>query len=659
MKKIICSIAIAIFLSVAAVPVNASEDKITKEQLYELFKEVIMNAEAKYGEPQKYDVDDGASMLDGVCFAKLVDFNKDGLEELILVYETNEAAYRLGNFKYSGLSATDSKLEKGIITAIDSLSTIKDNAENWLDAFTNLETVLQDYSKYDSFLRLIEENSKGNLKEAANIMRNSMRDSVNIKLKAYENVTDKNWDNYTKFFFDDIFFEVAKKTNEYKNEDTFRFFVDESESFYENVNILLDSWKLGLSIGKLIGNIAVGGENLIKRILEMEALYDISRILQVEILSNVDPFLKYYYGDSDKNESAELADTLNFLIATRQRGEYCIFSILASDAGLLSWYNYKNDDELIEWYNLKIEIFAETKNLVPVFNYNQESIDESIQSISSLQIINNIKRTSYIGNQKYPLTVYWENDDYSGHPAISTVNQTGIMAVLKVDFDDDGVDEILSLSLEQSSHATKVNSIYITILKYNENKWSILTEAEIIGQDWQGNYYDVSCMQGKTSYYEGSIFLRKNNGKYEIFFEKYEEGMFVTGQCWLMKGFRFEDNKLILIPETENIFYEGSPIDELWTLPFDELRQYNEGAVSMLENYCSLGFVRPYISFGQMTVNQNSSLYEILRLRLYSDLSREEVMSFCQNHDEVLGSFWYAIEDYSENIPQFVVGGNQ
>lgn len=88
------------FLSVAAVPVKASEDNITQEQLYELFRKVIMNAEAQYGEPQKYDVDDWASMLDGVCFARLVDFNHDGLEELILVYETNEEGYHLGNFRF-------------------------------------------------------------------------------------------------------------------------------------------------------------------------------------------------------------------------------------------------------------------------------------------------------------------------------------------------------------------------------------------------------------------------------------------------------------------------------------------------------------------------------------------------------------------------------
>lgn len=50
-----------------------------------------------------------------------------------------------------------------------------DNINNWIDTLTNLETVLQDYSNYDSFLEIIEDNADGDLKEAASSMRNSMR----------------------------------------------------------------------------------------------------------------------------------------------------------------------------------------------------------------------------------------------------------------------------------------------------------------------------------------------------------------------------------------------------------------------------------------------------------------------------------------------------
>ena len=117
----------------------------------------------------------------------------------------------------------------------------------------------------------------------------------------------------SEFFFDDLFFEIAKGSNEYKTDGAFQFFVDEGESLYNSMDVLLSSWNLGLDIGKLVGNLTVGGENLISRALEMETLYDISLILQNKIYEDVNPYLSYYYENSGDGQGQELADMLNFL----------------------------------------------------------------------------------------------------------------------------------------------------------------------------------------------------------------------------------------------------------------------------------------------------------------------------------------------------------
>lgn len=183
-----------------------------------------------------------------------------------------------------------------------------------------METIIQDYSKYDAFLGIIQENADGNLKEAAATTRNSMHNAVQIKLQMYGDVSNENFSNYTEFFFDDLFFEIAKSTDEYTNDSTFQFFVDESENILGSVKLLLSSWDLGLDIGKLIGNLTVGGENLIYRVLEMEALYDISSILQYNIPSTFPDFAANYFGESNEEvDLDEIVTMFHFLVACRQR----------------------------------------------------------------------------------------------------------------------------------------------------------------------------------------------------------------------------------------------------------------------------------------------------------------------------------------------------
>lgn len=286
---------------------------------------------------------------------------------------------------FTGISPSTSKLEQGISTAMGGLDTLRENTDNWIDALTNLETIIQDYSKYDAFLGIIQENADGNLKEAAATTRNSMHNAVQIKLQMYGDVSNENFSNYTEFFFDDLFFEIAKSTDEYTNDSTFQFFVDESENILGSVKLLLSSWDLGLDIGKLIGNLTVGGENLIYRVLEMEALYDISSILQYNIPSTFPDFAANYFGESNEEvDLDEIVTMFHFLVACRQRGEYCLWSILINDAGLLNWINLKNNEEVNEWYNSQADILSDIKNNIPVNNASVSSeSDETKQTENS------------------------------------------------------------------------------------------------------------------------------------------------------------------------------------------------------------------------------------------------------------------------------------
>lgn len=77
-------------------------DSIDIESAYTKYKALVLEYEEKYGRVDTYCPDEWRIYLTGLCFAKLVDFNKDGLEELLLVYATGnlQSGFLLYNYTY-------------------------------------------------------------------------------------------------------------------------------------------------------------------------------------------------------------------------------------------------------------------------------------------------------------------------------------------------------------------------------------------------------------------------------------------------------------------------------------------------------------------------------------------------------------------------------
>lgn len=273
----------------------------------------------------------------------------------------------------TGNNPATSELETSISTAIDGLSVLMNNTDNWIEGLSNLETIVQDYSNHDEFLRLIEENSEGNLKNAAKTLRKGMAEAIRIKLDTYSKISNENYKEYQEFFFSDVFFNVLKQTPEYESDEALKFFVDSGDKIISKVNILESSWELGKMIGTLVGDVAVGGEDLINRVLEMMAVYDISVILQDKILEVGNEFLMNYENNVKINIVENYVMFSQYLIGCRIRGEYCLYSTVANDAGLLSWFSKESAKEAEEWYNIKVErILTIQKSLLKVMEKSQE-----------------------------------------------------------------------------------------------------------------------------------------------------------------------------------------------------------------------------------------------------------------------------------------------
>lgn len=254
-----------------------------------------------------------------------------------------------------GNNPMPSEIETSISTAVDGLSVLMNNTNNWIEGLSDLEAIIQDYSNHDNFLRVIEENSEGNLEKAARTLRVGLTKAMDIKLDTYSKISSENYKNYQEFFFEDIFFDVLKQTPEYKSDDTLRFFVDMGDEAISKVSVWKSSWELGKAIGTLVGDVAVGGRDLINRVLEIMALYDISVVLQNKILEVGTEFSLNHEKDTEINIVNNYVVFSQYLIGCRLRGKYCLYSIVANDAGLLSLFNQKSAKEAKEWYERKVE----------------------------------------------------------------------------------------------------------------------------------------------------------------------------------------------------------------------------------------------------------------------------------------------------------------
>ena len=109
-------------------------------------------------------------------------------------------------------------------------------------------------------------------------------------------------------------------------------------------------WELEKDIGKLVENMVIGSEDLITRVQEMMALYDISVIHQDE-LEDIRLEFVQKVGTSEEEKLVKQYGALSlYLLSCRIRGEYCCYSIVAEDGGLVSELNFLGGLKAEKWY---------------------------------------------------------------------------------------------------------------------------------------------------------------------------------------------------------------------------------------------------------------------------------------------------------------------
>ena len=286
-----------------------------------------------------------------------------------------------------GLTKAPNELAESIKTAIDGLSVLADNLDDQISALYDLDTLVKDYTQYDMFLETIEKSSDGTLKSAASKMRTSLKNAIKLRLEKQEDVLTSTGMKYGYFFMTDIAVDLLKESPDYLNDHGFHTFVDRGDKVCEALDKGSSSLDLGFIIGKTIGNLVVGGENLITRVNELRALDEISHCLSSEatmLRSNTMAAL-----DEEKVDDVIFLNQM--LINCRIRGEYSVYSILASDAGLLSWAGMKTKEKALDAYNRQTTVVSDIEKKLIEIRFKDSEIRDEI-TIETLQ--------SYIGKHR-------------------------------------------------------------------------------------------------------------------------------------------------------------------------------------------------------------------------------------------------------------------
>ena len=338
-------------------------------------------------------------------------------------------------------------------------------------------------------------------------------------------------------------------------------------------------------------------------------------------------------------------------------------------------YLYSGEDENGDPLGVKIddEVWAEFENRmqeIPFYEINiseentqydaekeedaEQNIDASEDSEETVfpdeisdaaQIAEKATNLQYTGNQVYDLSLQRDENNYS---ALYPEMESGILAAFSMDFDEDGEDEIFSVSYGSNIQDELGKVLHFILLKKDGESWRITSNQGVITSTSYGYTLTQNCLDGKCEKEEDSVFFRKYNGTYEFFYEEYDQGIIADGQEWFFKGFRLENGKLKVIDETDDLYFSGSPIDQFW-------ENFEGNYSSELENFCSLGFASPTVYFENMTVDNNDCLYRILRMVRDTSCSSEEISQWMSsNSQEILEGFTCKTEDLTEEIPESI-----
>lgn len=394
--------------------------------------------------------------------------------------------------------------------ALSVINEMSKDEGDWAKGVSALKTTLQNYEKYDTFLLLIENKSDDNLKKAATELRTALSEVMMTRLRAYKDLAADSAEDYAKLFIDEIF-----------SEDWLNFIEKKGNIHIADISLFkaCQAAKLGAEIGKLLGNLLVGAEDVITYVIEIKAVHDISVILETELDSIKNTFQK----DNTKVTEIDTQNYIaygNYLISSRVRGQYCMTAIYmqcSSLRTLLGESAAKNAESL---YNrLTNNLLSIKKKLDAIIDVNEDpSISPSQLCLSELEPI---LSEHYEGNEGDSRFFILEGEEYrngnisvngehyqNGYEVwIARWNYTEEISWVRNIYDLDG--KCTELSGKTGLIAGSYNSDNFNTTLYFYGDGRLLTSIVLTDEDYQHEFQiDVSNIHELEIFVQDNVAVR-------------------------------------------------------------------------------------------------------------------------------------------------------
>lgn len=165
-----------------------------------------------------------------------------------------------------------------------------------------------------------------------------------------------------EFFRDHLAFSLIRDSDLYRTDDVVKWFVDGADGILGKFSTLYNAGEFAFKSAVAVGDLAFGTTNTFLHYQEMTALADMANAL-VEAIS------KAPRADGDPNEQTlaaihERCSLYRSLLAVHARGEYSLYTLLTSDAGLLSILSQPDGGDADEWYEGQIDVITTHANSI-------------------------------------------------------------------------------------------------------------------------------------------------------------------------------------------------------------------------------------------------------------------------------------------------------
>ena len=246
----------------------------------------------------------------------------------------------------------------GMETLRDDLNNVTTQIKNetetgyqWAECLAVFEVMAENYADFDNLLITISQNSDGELKAQADALQAAALTAMKIRLETYSGFQNATRSDYDVRWFNAIFFDAAKASENYSSDETFRNMIDDAERLFGVISIRKD---LKQNVEAMTTLPEAELTSCMDTAAELTAQAQIDHILEQAVYTLIKDVQEGQGAGNLKQASGEAYIAYSrYLLFGRMHGEYLLHGLIRTDEDLREWFAAEAGADVVSWYDAK------------------------------------------------------------------------------------------------------------------------------------------------------------------------------------------------------------------------------------------------------------------------------------------------------------------